>query len=177
MEAILQYAQTDNDSMEYHDTDLNEIARLALDSLSEHIREKNAVINLQTLPTISCFPEQIEQVFINLIGNAIKYSKSEQVPVIDITAEPIGEKGPDPDGFLQGWILNFSDNGIGFDDKYRTKIFEIFQRLHDKNSYSGTGIGLAICKKIVENHGGRIRVKSVPGEGSVFSVILPVIIS
>jgi signal transduction histidine kinase len=175
MNAILQYAQTDDDSLEYRLTDLNDIAQLAMESLSEPIQEKNAVITIGQLPTISCFPEQIEQVFINLIGNAIKYSKPGQVPAIEIKAEPLGEKSPDESGFPRGWKIDFCDNGIGFEDKYQNKIFEIFQRLHDKNSYSGTGIGLAICKKIVENHGGRIEVKSIPGEGSVFSIILPAI--
>ncbi len=164
IESILQYAQTQEGYFGFEKTDLNSIASSAVDGLSEIIREKNAVVKIDALPTVFCNPTQIEQLFINLIDNGIKYSQPDRDPKIEITATLSGES----------WKIDFSDNGIGFDEAYEKKIFEVFQRLHSNNEYSGTGIGLAICKKIVENHRGTISAKSVLGKGSVFSVTLPV---
>ena len=115
----------------------------------------------------------MDQLFTNLIGNAIKYSKAGTTLNIKIDAQNLkaGENG----NMLAGdaWKIEFSDNGISFDERFLEKIFQMFQRLHTKDSYSGTGIGLAICKKIAENHHGTISAKSNPGEGSVFSIYLP----
>jgi light-regulated signal transduction histidine kinase (bacteriophytochrome) len=106
----------------------------------------------------------MEQLFINLIENGIKYARPDRPPSIEINATQLEET----------WKIDFSDNGIGFNELYEKKIFEVFQRLHSSDEYSGTGIGLAICKKIVENHRGIITAKSNLDEGSVFSIILPV---
>ncbi len=173
IDSILQYAQTDDDNAGFQDTNLNETANLAIESLSEKIKEKNATVKVQPLPTIFCNPSQIEQLFINFMDNGLKYSRPGVLPILEIDAqlEETGKKGGHQ---IQSWQINFRDNGIGFEEAYREKIFEIFQRLHANDEYPGTGIGLAICKKIAENHHGQIIVKSVLGEGSVFSVILPV---
>jgi signal transduction histidine kinase len=163
IESVLKYAQTDEGDFGFQNTDLNEIANLAIDSLSEIIKEKHAVVSVKPLPAIFSSPTQMEQLFINLIENGIKYARPAITPIIEISAT-LSEKT---------WTIEFSDNGIGFDEAYEKKIFEVFQRLHTSDEYTGTGIGLAICKKIVENHHGTITARSVLGEGSVFSVIFP----
>ncbi len=164
IESVLKYAQTEEGDFGFQNSDLNEVANLATDSLSEIIKEKKAVVSVRDLPTIFCSPTQMEQLFINLIENGIKYARPGMTPIIGISATLSEET----------WKIDFSDNGIGFDEAYEKKIFEVFQRLHTSDEYSGTGIGLAICKKIIENHHGTISAQSVLGEGSVFSVILPV---
>ncbi|HXB30018.1 MAG TPA: ATP-binding protein [Puia sp.] len=164
IESVLKYAQTEEGNYGFQNTNLHEIAHLAIDNLSEIIKEKNALVRVGYLPTIFCSPTQMEQLFINLIDNGIKYAKPNHTPSIEISTTG-------SDGI---WKIDFRDNGIGFDEAYEKKIFEVFQRLHSGDEYSGTGIGLAICKKIVENHRGTISAKSILGEGSVFSVVLPV---
>ena len=173
IDSVSQYAQTGSVDLEFKPVDLNQIAAHAIEILNETIIEKGAVIEYSNLPTIDAISEQMEQLFTNLIGNAIKYSKSGDTPFIKIVAQKIkaGEKA----NLLtaDAWKIDFSDNGIGFDERYLEKIFQMFQRLHNKDTYSGTGIGLAICKKIAENHKGLITASSSPGEGSTFSVFLP----
>ncbi|HTB25857.1 MAG TPA: ATP-binding protein [Puia sp.] len=164
IESVLKYAQTDEGDFGFQNTNLNEIANLATDSLSEIIKEKKAVVNVRELPAIFCSPTQMEQLFINLVENGIKYARPGMTPIIEISATLSEET----------LKIDFRDNGIGFDEAYEKKIFEVFQRLHSSDEYSGTGIGLAICKKIVENHHGTITAQSILGEGSVFSVIFPV---
>ena len=164
IESVLQYAQTEETDFGFQNTDLNGIAKLTIDSLSEIIKEKNAVIKFYSLPAIFSSPAQMEQLFINLIDNGIKYSQPDLAPSIEISATHLEDS----------WKIDFRDNGIGFDEAYEKKIFEVFQRLHTGDEYSGTGIGLAICKKIVENHHGTITAKSILGEGSVFSIIFPI---
>ena len=106
---------------------------------------------------------QIVRLFQNLIGNAIKYRAPDRAPVIDVTAS----RGP------SGWEVRVADNGIGIEPQYFERIFGIFQRLHTRDKYEGTGIGLAICRKIAERHHGTITVQSEPGQGTVFTVTLP----
>jgi signal transduction histidine kinase len=164
IESVLKYAQTDEGNFGFQNTDLNEIVNLAIDSLSEIIKGKNVLVKVRFLPTLYCSPTQMEQLFINLIENGIKYSRPDVTPSIEISATRHQES----------WKIDVSDNGIGFDEAYQKKIFEVFQRLHSSDEYSGTGIGLAICKRIVENHRGTISTKSTLGKGSVFSINLPV---
>jgi signal transduction histidine kinase len=164
IESVLKYAQTDEGNFGFQNTDLNEIVNLAIDSLSEIIKGKNVLVKVRFLPTLYCSPTQMEQLFINLIENGIKYSRPDVTPSIEISATRHQES----------WKIDVSDNGIGFDEAYQKKIFEVFQRLHSSDEYSGTGIGLAICKRIVENHRGTISAKSTLGKGSVFSINLPV---
>jgi PAS domain S-box-containing protein len=126
------------------------------------IQEKNAKLNIKELPSVRGFKSQLHQLFQNLVGNALKYSDTQQ-PVIEVGCT-------DKDG---NWEFYVRDNGIGIDPRFFEKIFIIFQRLHNKSEYSGTGIGLAICKKIVERHHGKIWVESTPGQGSTFYISLP----
>jgi len=173
IESVLRYAQTDDNQFGFQMTNLNDVVAFALDSLSEKIKEKSATIRIQELPTIFANPNQMEQLFINLIDNGLKYSQKEISPILEINISTINEPGDLNNAPGYSRKIDFCDNGIGFDETYSKKIFEIFQRLHSREEYTGTGIGLAICKKIVENHRGTITAKSVLGSGSVFSVTLP----
>ena len=135
----------------------------ALDNLQTEIKDSQAEVTFDNLPIVAGDLNQLVQLFQNLIGNSLKYRKTDVPPLIHIAAE---EKGG-------AWELRVDDNGIGFDPQYADRIFQIFQRLHTHLEYSGTGIGLAICKKIVERHGGHIRVESEPDKGSTFFFTLP----
>ncbi len=138
------------------------VLKKALSNLSIVIQESAGVVTYGALPTVAVDPTQLLQVFQNLIGNAIKYC-GERPPEVHISAEHrAGE-----------WQFTMRDNGIGIDPQYFGRIFGIFQRLHTRREYPGTGIGLAICKKIIERHGGRIWVTSQPEEGSTFYFSIP----
>ncbi len=143
-----------------------------LQTLEFKIEKTKAVIKADPLPMAKIVPSQFRQLFQNILSNALKFTPPESNPVIKISASFTKDgvaltKAPQ---YLQ---LSFTDNGIGFEEEYADKIFVIFQRLHGRSEYDGTGIGLAICKKIVENHGGSISAKSTPGEGSTFLITLP----
>ena len=145
-------------------TDLNSVIKSLLFDLDMLIKETGAEITFDHLPTIQANSHQLRQLFQNLINNAIKF-RSSQTPKINITAQ------------LQDdhvWLFSVSDNGIGLDSKYTKKIFQIFQRLHTKDRYPGSGIGLAVCKKIVQSYGGNIWVESETGQGSTFYFTIPV---
>jgi len=139
------------------------------------IERKNATIKTNELPTIDSIPSQLRQVFQNLIGNALKFSGNSQNPLIEITSELIADKSFDSPVSPQGKFcrITVKDNGIGFDEIYLDRIFIIFQSLNDRQSYEGTGIGLAIAKKIIEKHNGLITAKSQVGHGASFIIILP----
>jgi len=164
---------SETDSFEV--TDLNRIAEEVLVDLELLIKEKDAEIHINTLPAIKVIPGLIRQVFQNLISNALKFSKPGSRPVIKITCERVKDFDIESicaeDG--QYFKIVISDNGIGFDERYAQKIFALFQRLHVRDRYEGTGIGLSIAKKIVEKHNGLIAAKSTAGVGSDFIIILP----
>ncbi|MBN2610478.1 MAG: PAS domain S-box protein [Bacteroidales bacterium] len=143
-------------------TDIGECIRKALENIDLQIKENNATIEYGEMPTMLVDSSQIVQLFQNLLSNAIKFRKKESDPVISIEVK---EKP-------RFWQFKVRDNGIGMEMKYADRIFVIFQRLHTRTEYPGTGIGLAICKKIVERHGGQIKVKSAPGKGSAFKFTL-----
>ncbi len=143
--------------------DLNEIVARELKSLEVAVREAAAVVEVARLPMINGEGGEMGQVFLNLIGNALKFRKPGVEPVISITSEHRGDT----------WQITVADNGIGMDPQYKERIFQIFQRLHTRSEYPGTGIGLAICKRIIEGHGGSITVDTAPGAGSKFKITLP----
>jgi signal transduction histidine kinase len=141
---------------------LNEVYGRVTGNLKLLIAESNATITRGELPTVMADQMQMTQLLQNLVGNAVKY-RGEAPPAVHVQAERRSHE----------WLISVTDNGIGIDPKYFDKIFILFQRLHGKGEYSGTGIGLSICKKIVENHGGRIWVESAPGRGSTFYFTMP----
>ncbi|RZJ54947.1 MAG: hybrid sensor histidine kinase/response regulator [Flavobacterium sp.] len=156
-------------------TDLNVVLQEVLSDFDYLIESKNAVVKTQALPTIDSIPSQLRQVFQNLIGNALKFSGNTETPIIQITSELIATKDFDGEISEDGKYCRIivSDNGIGFDEIYLDRIFIIFQSLNDRQTYEGTGIGLAIAKKIVEKHNGLITAKSQVGKGASFIIVLP----
>ncbi|MWB96867.1 response regulator [Flavobacterium sp. GA093] len=156
-------------------TDLNIVLQEVLSDFDYLIERKNAIIKTTELPTIDSIPSQLRQVFQNLIGNALKFSGSAEVPYIEINSELIAAKDFDAPVSAEGKYcrITVTDNGIGFDEIYLDRIFIIFQSLNDRQSYEGTGIGLAIAKKIIEKHNGLITAKSQPGKGASFIMVLP----
>ncbi len=128
---------------------------------------------LGDLPTIEADATQMRQLLQNLLSNALKFSKADVKPVITITCEP-GDAVPVGSQMVSSIVLKLADNGIGFDNQYKEQIFKIFQRLHGRLEYEGTGVGLATCRKIVERHHGTIDADGRPGEGATFIVVLPV---
>ena len=173
--SLLSFSRTNTAEHDFVETDLNQILIDVEVTLQELIRTKGAVIVSQPLPTIGAIPLQMHQLFLNLISNSLKYSKRDVAPLINISAEKVHlneiEGHTIHDGIF--WKIAISDNGIGFEQQYEHKIFEIFQRLHGKTEYEGTGIGLVICKKIILAHHGTISAKGEPGIGSTFTFLLP----
>ena len=173
---LLQFSRTNKSEKVFELADLNEILEAAKHEIAESISDKSAIIKSEHLPTLKVIPFQIQQMFINLLGNSVKYSKANVPPEIQIdyrkiSLQQIGQLVlPAKKDFHK---FTFSDNGIGFSEEYSQRIFELFSRLHNKDEIAGTGIGLAICKKIVENHKGYILAKGKPGEGAVFEIYLP----
>jgi signal transduction histidine kinase len=164
---LLSYSQLHQKPPQKENIDLNEVIKQAMIDLDLVATQKKASIYFDHLPIVQGYERQLQQAFQNLLSNAIKYGKKDVAPVIKIRSGKLKE-----DGKLFHFI-DVIDNGIGFNPEYSDKIFQMFARLHDKNSYEGTGIGLAIVKKIVENHDGKISVESKPDIGSSFKILLP----
>lgn len=165
---LLSFSRVTTQAKPFTPVDLNEVALGVLSDLEVRIEQTNGRVEIADLPTIDADALQMRQLFQNLIGNALKFRKPDAAPVICVTAAV--RNGSTPPRLE----LVVADNGIGFDQKYADKIFVIFQRLHGRGEYEGTGIGLAICKKIVERHGGLIQASSVAGQGATFAITLPV---
>jgi PAS domain S-box-containing protein len=173
---LLAYSRATTDQRKFETVDLNSIVEGVKRELSETIREKRGVIESASLPQVNGIQFQLNQLFINLIGNSLKFSKPNVTPHIVIACEVLpAESVPlahmDHAPYYQ---ISIHDNGIGFEPEYNTKVFELFQRLHGRAEYGGTGIGLAICKKIVENHYGYITAEGRRDDGATFRICLPV---
>jgi len=166
--ALLNYSRLNTTTTAHESTDLNKILEDVKTDLNELILEKQAVINSSNLPVLHVIPHQFTQLFTNVIVNSSKYQRPDVAPLININAEMVQHNK------LPYWKISVADNGIGFDQQYADRIFEMFQRLHGRMEYEGTGIGLAICKKIVQNHNGFITATGKPGEGATFKIFLPV---
>lgn len=171
IDALLNYSRTNTDEKVFVTQDLNKLLEEVKQDLHEGIEEKKATILSEGLPILKVIPHQFVQLLENLISNSIKYSKADISPVVRVVAEKIEVKEGEEE--KEYWQISVSDNGIGFEEKYKEKIFELFQRLHGKHEYEGTGIGLAICKKIVQNHNGYIYAESSPENGCTIKIHLP----
>jgi PAS domain S-box-containing protein len=177
IEDLLTFSQTSASESSFQQVALTQVMNDALHELSTSIEERNAVIEFKNLPVIWGIPFQLHQLFSNLLSNAFKYCDKGTTPCLQIKSSikrgsqiPFEEALPEK----KYHHISIKDNGIGFEQEYSEKIFGLFQRLHAKNQYSGTGIGLAICKKILTNHNGFIKAESVPNKGSVFHLFFPV---
>ena len=174
---LLNFSKLSNVDEEFVDTDLSRILDNVRTDFEVLIQQKGAQLDIQKLPVIRAIPIQMNQLFYNLISNALKFTETSpaiKVSYSEISADELKTCN------LQGEIkskdyikITFVDNGVGFDPNYAEQIFVIFQRLNDRSKFTGTGIGLAICKKIVENHNGFILAKSKINEGSTFEIFLP----
>lgn len=174
---LLTFSRTNKSEKIFNPVKLNEVLESTKQELSQVITDKNATITSDNLPEIDAISFQMQQLFTNLIGNSLKYSKEDVTPEINIKCEIVKAshypilKIDDNSKFYK---ISFADNGMGFDQQYAEKIFVLFSRLHPINNYPGTGIGLTICKKIAENHKGFIFADSVPDEGATFTLFLPI---
>ena len=172
---VLDYSRLSRTEEHFIEVDLNEVLKTVKVDFELLIEEKGAVINNDDLPVVPGIQLQLTQLFFNLLSNALKFSK--ESPVISISCRKLSFEEINSivelDANLSYYLIDFQDNGIGFEQQFARQIFTIFQRLNDKHSYAGTGIGLALCKKIVENHHGFLSANSELGEGAVFHIYLP----
>jgi len=155
---LLEFSRVGRKEEKIEEVDMNQLLIETLNLLSKQIEEQGAQVKYQHLPVLTTYKAPLRQVFQNLIGNALKYQRADASPIIKVECKDLG----------QYWQIAVHDNGIGIEQEYYDKIFIIFQRLHNKEEYSGTGMGLAVTKKIIENFGGKIWVESTPGEDSIF---------
>jgi PAS domain S-box-containing protein len=174
---LLTFSRVISASQPFVPVDLNVVAKGVLSDLEVRIEQKKATIEIGHLPTIEADPLQMRQLLQNLIGNALKFQSPDNHPVVKISAQIL--KSPfastlEEDPYAEQCELTIQDNGIGFDEKYLDKIFAVFQRLHGRNEFEGTGVGLAVCRRITDRHGGTITAKSKPGEGAAFTIAVPV---
>jgi PAS domain S-box-containing protein len=160
---LLTYSRVGTRGLELQAVDLSQVVDQVVTDLAAATAEAQASVTRDTLPTVLGDPIQLRQLFQNLIANGIKFRRPGQPPLVHVSAIQAGG----------AWQFSVSDNGIGIEPQYQERIFALFQRLHSRAEYPGTGIGLAICKKIVERHGGQIRVDSEPGRGATCVVRLP----
>lgn len=167
---LLAYSRVTTQAHAFKQVDLNQVTTEVLADLETRIMETNGRIEVETLPEIQAEPTQMRQLMQNLIGNALKFHRPDVPPVIRISAKTIST---DHYSGVRRIQITIEDNGIGFDEKYLNQIFQPFHRLHSRSEYEGSGIGLSICRKIVERHGGSISARSQPGNGANFLVTLP----
>ncbi|GLU54811.1 sensor histidine kinase [Dyadobacter frigoris] len=174
---LLEFSRVSSLSNVFEPTDLNDILRSTLSDLEVTIQQKHALMEIDKLPLIDANPTQMSQLFINLISNSLKFTRSETAPVISlrVTELPVSEvlkrKMPTEKNYIK---ITLKDNGIGFSNENASRIFTIFQRLRGRSEYEGAGIGLSVCKKVVEGHHGSIEAFGIPDQGATFEIILPV---
>ncbi len=173
---LLEFSRIGRKQDSFQPTNLGFVARRLLSDLEVRRQEKEALIEIEELPVIEAIPSQIHQLFLNLFNNALKFSRPGIPSRVSVSSHPLNPVEKRNRG-LASWKnyvkICVTDNGIGFEQEHAEKIFAIFQRLHGRSEYEGSGIGLAICRKIVENHKGIISAEGRPGEGAAFTIILP----
>ncbi len=174
---LLEFSRHTVSSNDFRKTPLTDLVKNALTELEVEIEKSNAKINYNDLPVVSAVPGLMQQLFYNLFSNAIKFRKPSRDLVIDVRAEKMNPD--DLSDFIKYtnhrsyYKITVQDNGIGFDDKYAEDIFRVFKRLHSYHEYEGTGVGLSICKKIVEKHNGFIKAESKLDQGATFIIGIP----
>jgi light-regulated signal transduction histidine kinase (bacteriophytochrome) len=165
LDGMLAYARITSQGQPFTQIDLLQVVGEVLSDLEARLVQTGGQVEVDPLPTIEADPLQMRQLFQNLLGNALKFHRPETPPRVRISGSPPGEKTI---------TLAIADNGIGFEEQEAAQLFQPFHRLHGKSEYEGTGMGLAICRKIVERHGGSIHVNSQPGQGTTFHVTFPI---
>jgi PAS domain S-box-containing protein len=173
---LLSYSRTDTEKRVFETIDLKNLVDDVINDLGEELSKKGGTITLKNSIEIEVVKFQFRQLMYNLLSNSIKYSRSDVAPVVTVETEIITNAKSIDENLLNNkeYVqITITDNGIGFEEQFSKKIFEVFQRLHSKQEYVGTGIGLAIVKKIVQNHLGSISAEGIPGEGSVFKILVP----
>ncbi len=167
---LLEFARVSSKAAHLQAVDLKAVVAEVLVDLEESLHQSGGQIKVETLPQVQADPRQMQQLFQNLISNALKFRRAGVLPEVRIYEEAIPDDSQKSASLCR---IVIADNGIGFDEQYADRIFGAFQRLHGRQEYSGTGIGLAICRKIVQQHGGEITVRSTPGAGASFLFDLP----
>jgi len=167
---ILKYTRIKYTAESFLNVDLNAVLNESLFDLKDPIEESHATVKSDALPVVNGVPFLLKQLFTNLIQNALKYAAADRNPVIEIALMPQKNK---LSGHQQHHEIRFTDNGIGFSEQYSETIFNIFTRLHGHSEYKGSGVGLALCKKIMQNHGGSISALGMPDKGAVFTIYFP----
>ena len=171
---LLSFSRITSRARPFERVDLGEVARNAWQELEIRVDEIGAHMDLGSLPHVLADPGQMHQLFVNLMSNALKYHRTDVIPTLKIySCSPEQGNSGQMDCFDRSQGICVEDNGIGFEDKYADRIFAIFHRLHGRGQYEGTGIGLAVCSKIIERHGGNIEAHGEPDKGSVFTIRLP----
>ncbi|WP_343746926.1 PAS domain S-box protein [Chitinophaga sp.] len=174
---LLNFSRLNRTDDPFVPTDLHEVMTHVLNDFEVTIGQKNATVTIDPLPVITAVPLQMNQLLYNLLGNALKFTAEDRAPEIRVSARLLTPEDfavyPELDSSRSYYEISVKDNGIGFNQVYEDKIFQIFQRLNNRAAYEGTGIGLALCNKIALNHKGCIRAFGIPGEGAVFNVVLP----
>ncbi|HKL88233.1 MAG TPA: ATP-binding protein, partial [Salinibacter sp.] len=177
---LLVYSRITTRAQPFESVDLEEVAQTVRSDLDLQIDDVEGTVEIGDLPTVEADPTQIRQVLQNLIGNGLKFHKPDQPPHVRVEAavEPasrdLQQEGRLDANCTDMCRLTVTDNGIGFEESHADRIFTPFKRLHGRGEYEGTGMGLAICRRIVERHGGDITASSTPGDGTTFTVLLPV---
>lgn len=172
---LLCYSRVTTRAQPFIRTDLNKVVREVLADLEVHVEQTGACVELSLLPRIDADPVQMQQLFSNLISNSLKFHKPGEKPAIKISSRSLNDWTPDDTSSANTFCqVVVRDDGIGFDERHLDRIFKVFQRLHSRSEYEGSGIGLAICRKIVQRHAGHITAKSSPGNGCSFFVSLPI---
>jgi len=177
IDGLLNLSRVTTRGQEFEPVDLAKVVREVIGDLEVQIEQLEARVEVGKLPTIEADHLQIRQLFQNLIGNALKFHRPDEAPLVHVEGHflhPPGKRSPGSTA-QEKCLLKVRDNGIGIDERHRDRIFDVFQRLHPRERYEGTGVGLAICRKIVERHGGEINVRGEAGKGTTFEIILPAV--
>jgi signal transduction histidine kinase len=178
IDGLLTLSRITTRAQNFETVDLREVVDEVVSDLEIQIEQAEGLVEVGKLPAIQADRLQMRQLLQNLIANALKFRRPDTAPVVKVQGRFVkGRRQRSVGQSVADELCSIvvSDNGIGFDEKYADRIFDVFQRLHPRDVYEGTGVGLAICRKIAERHGGSIVVKSEPGQGSTFEIVLPVI--